>query len=150
MGQLADSSRLHERGIAVMASDTAAQGEIMATYGDEILRRCDVATLDDGSWLNDQVISFYLAYLHGESLAVRVHSTSRGSVYTHAGASSCQGLVGGRVPAPKFGVFARSLRRCACVQPSRMPQCSSSVLPPGAVEAAAIVAPLGLAEVSTS
>ena len=38
-------------------------GKIVLTYGDSTLREDDVALLEDGNWLNDNCISFYLEHM---------------------------------------------------------------------------------------
>lgn len=37
-------------------------------YDDEVLHASDLASLGDGCWLTDPVISFYLAFMHKEAM----------------------------------------------------------------------------------
>ncbi|XP_076368766.1 sentrin-specific protease 8-like [Tachypleus tridentatus] len=44
----------------------ASEGAIVLSYGDTLLRESDVSLLNDGQWLNDNIIAFWFEYLQNE------------------------------------------------------------------------------------
>ncbi|CAI5975061.1 unnamed protein product [Closterium sp. NIES-64] len=58
------------------------------SFGDVLLRECDVATLESSQWLNDKIIEFYFEYLSRTLLAASDPSASAAGAGAAAGTAS--------------------------------------------------------------
>ncbi|KAI1291852.1 Sentrin-specific protease 8 [Halotydeus destructor] len=54
----------------------ASEGAIVLNFHDTLLRTSDVSTLDDGQWLNDNVIGFWFEYLEYKEFSEFADSVS--------------------------------------------------------------------------
>ena len=66
----------------------AALNKAVLSYGGTMVKQADLDTLEEGEWLSDQVISFYLEYLGdqtGPSPAVACLDASTAFLLTHEG-----------------------------------------------------------------
>ncbi|CAI7932555.1 unnamed protein product, partial [Closterium sp. NIES-54] len=58
------------------------------SFGDVLLRECDVATLEPSQWLNDKIIEFYFEYLSRTLLGASDPSASAAGAGAAAGTAS--------------------------------------------------------------